>query len=313
MQMVDKGRSRLGRGLNSLISISSGEEIAADSTPPIDQSPPTVSATPQTSPAVTPGPIEISLASITPNPHQPRRQFDDSQLSGLAESLKSSGMIQPIVVKKSKDGYQLIAGERRLRAAKIAGFSKIPAIFREVDENAQAQLALVENIQREDLNPLDRAAAYQSLIDQQHLTQAELAQRLGEERSGIANYLRLLSLSKSVQELLRNNKITFGHAKLLASVDDPLEQERLANLVATQELSVRNLERMIAEPTTPPTVRNPKLSDAYITDLEKNISRQLGMRVQVRRGGKGKGRLTIHYASLDQFDQLLSKLGLELE
>jgi ParB family transcriptional regulator, chromosome partitioning protein len=313
MQMVDKGRSRLGRGLNSLISISSGEETAADSTPSTHQSPPTVSASSETSPVVAPGPIEISLASISPNPHQPRRHFDDSQLSGLAESLKSSGLIQPIVVKKSKDGYQLIAGERRLRAARIAGFAKIPAIFREVDENAQAQLALVENIQREDLNPLDRAAAYQSLIDHQHLTQAELAQRLGEDRSGIANYLRLLSLTKSVQDLLRNNKITFGHAKLLASVDDPLEQERLANLVATQELSVRNLERTIAEPTTPPTVRNPKLSDAYITDLEKNISRQLGMRVQVRRGGKGKGRLTIHYASLDQFDQLLAKMGLQLE
>ena len=137
-------------------------------------------------------------------------------------------MIQPVVVKKSKDGYQLIAGERRLRAAKIAGFAKIPAIFREVDEHTQAQLALVENIQREDLNPIDRAMAYQTLIDQQRLTQAELADRLGEERSGIANYLRLLSLTKSIQQLLRDGKISFGHAKLLAGVVDPLEQQRLA-------------------------------------------------------------------------------------
>jgi ParB family chromosome partitioning protein len=259
------------------------------------------------------GPIEISLATITPNPHQPRRHFDDGQLTRLAESLKSSGMIQPVVVKKSKDGYQLIAGERRLRAAKIAGLTQIPAIFREVDAHAQAQLALVENIQREDLNPLERAAAYQSLLDEQRLTQAELAERLGEERSGIANYLRLLQLAKSVQQLLRDGKLSFGHAKLLAGLDDPLEQQRLADLVVSQELSVRNLERLIAQPGTKPPPRNPKLSDAYITDLEKNISQQLGMRVQVRRRSKGKGSLTIHYGSLDQFDQLLSKLGLQLE
>jgi len=306
--MTDKGRSRLGRGLNSLITVSSDrEESASDPTPDGLSPPATVER------QVLPGPIEISLANITPNPHQPRRNFDDGQLTRLAESLKSSGMIQPIVVKKSKDGYQLIAGERRLRAAKIAGFTQIPAIFREVDAQAQAQLALVENIQREDLNPLDRAFAYQALIDQQGLTQAELAERLGEERSGIANYLRLLQLAKTVQQLLRDEKISFGHAKLLAGVDDPLEQQRLADLVVSQELSVRSLERLMDQPHVKPVPSVPKPSEAYIVDLEKNISQQLGMRAQVRRRGKGRGSLTIHYASLDQFDQLLTKLGLQLE
>ena len=309
--MNDKGRSRLGRGLNSLISVST--DPAIESTASEETSRPTASNTATLESKLPNGPIEISLATITPNPQQPRRHFDDGQLTRLAESLKSSGMIQPIVVKKSKDGYQLIAGERRLRAAKIAGLTQIPAIFREVDAHAQAQLALVENIQREDLNPLERAAAYQSLLDEQRLTQAQLAERLGEERSGIANYLRLLQLAKPVQQLLRDGKISFGHAKLLAGLDDPLEQQRLADLVVSQELSVRNLERLISQPSTKSPPHNPKLSDAYIADLEKNISQQLGMRVQVRRRGKGKGSLTIHYASLDQFDQLLSKLGLQLE
>jgi ParB family transcriptional regulator, chromosome partitioning protein len=309
--MVDKGRSRLGRGLSSLISISADREESVEiPATSATLNPPAVSIVES---KLSPGPIEISLAEITPNPHQPRRHFDDGQLNRLAESLKSSGLIQPIVVKKSKDGYQLIAGERRLRAAKIAGLTQIPAIFREVDAHAQAQLALVENIQREDLNPLDRAAAYQSLIDQQGLTQAELAERLGEERSGIANYLRLLQLAKPVQQQLRDEKISFGHAKLLAGIVDPLEQQRLADLVVSQELSVRSLERLIVQPATNPAPTITKPSEAYIADLEKNISQQLGMRVQVRRRGKGKGRLTIHYASLDQFDQLLAKLGLQLE
>jgi len=306
--MTDKGRSRLGRGLSSLISVSSDPEESLGDTASDGLSPPAAVES-----KVLPGPIEISLADITPNPHQPRRNFDDGQLTRLAESLKSSGMIQPIVVKKSKDGYQLIAGERRLRAAKIAGLTQIPAIFREVDAPAQAQLALVENIQREDLNPLDRAFAYQSMIDQQGLTQAELAERLGEERSGIANYLRLLQLAKPVQQLLREGKISFGHAKLLAGVDDPLEQQRLAELVVGQEMSVRSLERMMAQPSAKQVPSIPKPSEAYIVDLEKNISQQLGMRAQVRRRGKGRGSLTIHYASLDQFDQLLAKLGLQLE
>jgi len=306
--MTDKGRSRLGRGLSSLISVSSDREESIGDATGDGLSPPATLDN-----KILPGPIEISLSNITPNPHQPRRNFDDGQLTRLAESLKSSGMIQPIVVKKSKDGYQLIAGERRLRAAKIAGLTQIPAIFREVDAHAQAQLALVENIQREDLNPLDRALAYQTLIDQQGLTQAELAERLGEERSGIANYLRLLQLTKPVQQLLRDGKISFGHAKLLAGVDDPLEQQRLADLAVSQEMSVRSLERLIAQPSMKVSPPVPKPSEAYIVDLEKNISQQLGMRAQVRRRAKGRGSLTIHYASLDQFDQLLSKLGLQLE
>jgi ParB family chromosome partitioning protein len=186
-------------------------------------------------------------------------------------------------------------------------------ILREVDGFTQAQLALVENIQREDLNPLDRAAAYRALMDQLGLTQAELASRLGEDRSSIANHLRLLDLPAAVRDLISDGTLSLGHAKVLASVPDPAEQERLANLVIAQGLSVRNLERVIANGSAPQT-RQPATQSAHVTDLEKSLARQLGMKVQLRSaGGRGKGRLVIHYASLDQFDDLMGRLGVKLD
>jgi ParB family chromosome partitioning protein len=217
-------------------------------------------------------------------------------------------------VRKIDGRFQLIAGERRLRAAKLAGLSTIPAIIRDIDAFSQAQLALVENIHREDLNVMDRAAAYRALMDQLGLTQAELAQRLGEDRSSIANYLRLLDLAEPVRQLVRQGKLSLGHAKVLAGVSDILEQERLASTVVSQELSVRNLERMVQNPAAPPPPRVASESSAHIQELEKSFSRQLGMRVQIRTvAKKGKGRLVIHYASLDQFDQLQSRLGIRSE
>jgi ParB family chromosome partitioning protein len=311
---IAKGRSRLGRGLSSLMG-NAGEgdatalpvmrEIPAGSSSGAPDISPTAKAGDQT---------EIPVTQISVNPHQPRRSFDEVALSQLAESIKSTGLIQPIIVRPFDSGYQLIAGERRLRAAKIAGLARIPAIIRDVDGLSQAQMALVENIQREDLDPLDRAAAYRTLMDQLGLTQAELAGRLGEDRSTIANHLRLLDLADPVREHLSAGRLTLGHAKLLAGVADVLEQQRLAELVVSQDLSVRNLERLIQSPVNPPATKEAATPSAYIADLEKNISRQLGMRVQVRRSGsKGKGRLVVHYASLDQFDQLVAKLGVMIE
>jgi len=268
-------------------------------------------------PAVTAAPStesEISVDVIVANPHQPRRDFEPVALAQLAESLKVSGVIQPIIVRQVEAGYQLIAGERRLRAAKLAGLTTIPAIVRDVDSFTQAQLALIENIQREDLNAVDRAMAYRSLMNQLGLTQAELAARLGEDRSSIANHLRLLDLTEVVIEHVRAGRLSLGHAKLLAGVHDILEQQRLAQAVVSQELSVRNLERMIQTPAEPATPKATAVPSAHIADLEKTISRQLGMRVQVRTTGKGgKGRLVIHYGSLDQFDQLVNRLGVATE
>ncbi|MEA2711145.1 MAG: ParB family transcriptional regulator, chromosome partitioning protein [Phycisphaerales bacterium] len=346
-KMQQKPKSRLGRGLSSLISVSElpveAEVESPANTPPATTPPapqqsgdaaprppvmrsvePSNAPTTDTRPAEVPRgtdvnvngtPLEISLADVSPNPHQPRRQFNDAGLAELAASLKSNGVIQPIVVRRVNDRYELVAGERRLRAAKLAGLATIPAIVRELDSFTQAQMALVENIHREDLNPIERAAAYRALIDQLGLTQAELANRLGEDRSTVANFLRLLELAEPVRTMIRDGKLSLGHAKVLAGVSDALEQERLANLVVSQELSVRNLERLVQSPTAPAPDRPAKGSaSAHLQDLEKSFARQLGMRVQIRSGAnKSKGRVVIHYGSLDQFDQLLEKLGINAD
>ena len=305
-------KPRLGRGLSSLISISRlpVEAEIPSVPPPLDSTTP-----PPHHPTTSSAPSEIPLSEITPNPHQPRRQFNESSLAELAASLKTNGLIQPIVVRQVDGKFQLVAGERRLRAAKLAGLSAIPAIVRDIDAYRQAQMALVENIHREDLNPMDRASAYRALMDQLGLTQAELAHRLGEDRSSIANFLRLNELAEPVKQLVRDGTLSLGHAKVLAGVADVLEQERLSKLVVSQDLSVRNLERMIQNPAAPPPSRSKAEPSAHLQELEKSFARQLGMRVQIRSTGakKGKGRVVIHYGSLDQFDQLAAKLGIETD
>ena len=315
MSKIQKAKSRLGRGLSSLISVS---ELPVEDE--VTEPDPTPTPTPHIEglakpPTVVGGPTELPIDQIKPNPHQPRRQFDESSLTELAASLKSNGLIQPIIVRRIEDGYQLVAGERRLRAAKLAGFQAIPAIVRDVDSFTQAQLALVENIHREDLNPMDRAAGYRSLIDQLGLTQGELATRLGEERSTIANFLRLLELAEPVKNLIRNGQLSLGHAKVLAGVADILEQERLGNLAISQDLSVRNLERAIQTQTAPPAAKSSEAPSPHIQEMEKSFARQLGMRVQIRTAPKtySKGKVVIHYGSLDQFDQLLERLGIAQE
>jgi ParB family chromosome partitioning protein len=305
-----KTKSRLGRGLSSLIS--------ADTTAPVVSLEISEEPTARISDTPAPNgvPIEIPLAEIFPNPHQPRRDFKPESLNELAASLKSTGMIQPVVVRKRQQegGYQLIAGERRWRAAKLAGLEAVPAIIRDVDGYAQAQMALVENIQRENLNPLERAQAYRSLIEQLGLTQAELAARLGEDRSSIANHVRILELPESVRQLIRDGKLSLGHAKLLSGARDPLEQERLANLAIVEDLSVRNLERLIQGTAAKPPPAAPAAPSAYLSDLEKSLTRQLGLRVFIRAARKkGKGKLIVQYNSLDEFDRLLSILGVKAE
>jgi ParB family chromosome partitioning protein len=317
-----KPKSRLGRGLSSLISVS---DLPQEAEVPIPPAAPKAAEEPTAAPVLTAAaapvshhPVEIATESVSPNPHQPRKQFDEAALASLAASLKSTGLVQPIVVRPDPTGapgtYQLIAGERRLRAAKLAGLATLPVIIREVDPFKQAQMALIENVQREDLNPIDRAQAYRSLIEQLGLTQSELASRLGEERSTVANYLRLLDLAEPVREMVRDGKLSLGHAKILAGISDPQHQQELAERVVGQELSVRNLERILAEPTAPATKAAPAEPSPHIRDLEGTLSSQLGLRVQVRSGAaKGKGRVVIHYGSLDQFDQLLERLGVKAE
>lgn len=311
MSKLMKTKSRLGRGLSSLISMSDlPVEAEIPAGPDVESSPPNATVEP---PAIT-SPMEIPVDAVVPNPHQPRRQMNEASIAELAASLKSTGLIQPIIVRRSGERFELIAGERRLRAAKLAGLDTLPAIIRDVDGFTQAQMALVENIQRENLNPIDRAQAYRALMSQLGLTQAELAGRLGEDRSSIANHLRLLDLTEPVQKLILEGRLSLGHAKIIAGVPDILEQQRLANLVAGQDLSVRNLERMLKEKPADAKTAKPSSQSAHAADLEKSLARQLGMRVQLRSGAsKSKGRLILHYSTLDQFDDLLNRLGVKVE
>ncbi len=306
-------KSRLGRGLSSLMNMSQPVmvELPAPGTP----------AAPATAEIIAPLPLgvsvlEVSPDRIVPNPHQPRREFDEPSLKALAESIRTTGLIQPVVARATNEGtYELIAGERRWRASKLAGLAALPVIVRNVDPVMQAQMALVENIQRQDLNPVDRAMAYKALLDNLGLTQVELADRLGEDRTVISHYLRLIDLAPAVQSMIVGGQLSMSHARLLAGVSDPVEQTRLARLVVSQELNIRNLERLINTPAVPASTPQAALSSsAHIVDLERNLSRNLGMRVQVKVApGKKRGRLILHYASLDQFDDLMSKLGVSGE
>lgn len=320
-----KNKPRLGRGLSSLLSnvnlpveMEVPAEAPAGPDSSVGSSAPVVASIPSPADAkpADGSSIQVPLGEVVANPHQPRKQMNEASIAELAASLKATGLIQPIVVRRVGDTYQLIAGERRWRAAKLAGLASIPAILREVDSFTQAQMALVENVQRENLNPIDRAQAYRTLMSQLGLTQAELASRVGEDRSTIANHLRLLDLAESVQAMISDGRMSLGHAKILAGVSDQAEQNRLANLVVNQGLSVRNLERLLQESTsrtTPPTA--PVLaSSAHYQDLEKSLSRQLGLRVQLRAGAKkGRGKLILHYGTLDQFDELLGRLGVKAD
>lgn len=316
-------RPRLGRGLSALLSINEDPtpspvmaEVASETPAASDGTQPLGAArgqggdpSPVAPAAPTPWRV-VPLDAITPNPHQPRRTMSEQSIADLAASLKTNGLIQPVVVRAIDGAYQLIAGERRFRAARVAGLTEIPVIVREADAYAQAQMALVENIHREDLNPIDRAQAYGEHMTRLGLTQAELAARLGEQRSSVANFLRLLDLCPPVRLLVQENKLSLGHAKVLAGVADVAEQERLANVCVAQDLSVRNLERLFNEPN-PASTPKPAPS-AHLKDLETNLSRELGLRVQVR-GAAKKGRLIIHYNNLDQFDELMKRLSIELQ
>ena len=252
------------------------------------------------------------MDAVSVNPHQPRRVFDESALTSLATSMAAAGVIQPVVVRQKEDGtFELIAGERRLRAARLAGLETIPAIVREADRVAQAQLALIENTQRQDLNPIERAAAYRTLQSQLGLTQAQLAERLGEDRSGIANYLRLLDLPLKIQDFLQAGRLSLGHAKVLASIEDASQAELIGIRAAEGEWSVRSLENAMKTEPELIKARDPATL-AHLRETEESISRSIGMKVKLKSAKKGAGKLTIQYSSLKQFDELMERLGVDL-
>jgi ParB family transcriptional regulator, chromosome partitioning protein len=257
--------------------------------------------------------LELPINAIARNPYQPRRSIDSAALDQLAASIAENGVLQPILVTETTDGYRLIAGERRVRAAEIAGLQRIPAVVRSVQEEQQLALALVENIQRADLNPVDEAYAYRQLIDEFGLTQEEVARRVGRSRPSITNSLRLLELAPAVLAELESGSFSGGHARAIASLTDHDRQEEVARLVIGRELSVRQTEELVKriheEELSPrqATRRSATQSSPEIERLENTLRSALGTKVSVTPGRKG-GRITIEYYDDDDLGRLYERL-----
>jgi len=249
------------------------------------------------------------IDSISPNPYQPRQDFSDAELAELASSIKDKGVIQPILVSKTQDGFQLIAGERRWRAAQKAGLDTIPAWVKDASPAEALELALIENLQRKDLNPIEEASAYQELMQRFDLTQDALSARIGKDRSTIANLLRLLRLPKKVQQDLIDNRLTTGHARVLVSIESPSVQRTIRDLVIKKSLSVRQTEtlakKLQAQPK--PKSQGPEI-DYYLQSLAGNLQRSLGTKVAITRRGS-KGRIVIEFYSPEELDRLMDRLS----
>lgn len=247
------------------------------------------------------------IEEIYPSPHQPRKHFIDETIEELAQSIREKGLIQPVILKRGEsDGYELIAGERRWRAAQKAGLSEVPAVLREAEEKEVLELALIENLQREDLNPVEEARAYRRLMDETGLTQSDMAAKIGKSRAAVANSLRLLGLPKTALEALENGVITAGHARAILSANGEKRQSAVFEAVVNKELSVRQAEELASKAEPEKAAGEPMPEDPNIKSLEERISRTLSARVSVKHGkAKGRGRITIEYASLDDMDRIL--------
>jgi ParB family chromosome partitioning protein len=257
---------------------------------------------------------EVDIDSIRPNPYQPRTVWDQQELADLADSIRANGLVQPIIVRPSGSAYELIAGERRLRAAKLAQMETIPAIVRTATDEQLLELALIENIHRTNLNPLERAKAYKNYITTFSLTQAQAASRLGEDRSVIANHLRLLDLPDEVKQMLIDGQLTMGHARAILALPTDELRHRLANRAMSGRLTVRDVERLVRKYLTDPAqAKKTAISKPpHISDLEGKLTSHLGTRVTIetRRNGQ-TGRILIDFYSIEEFDRITERLGLK--
>jgi len=256
----------------------------------------------------------VPIDQIDPNPRQPRRDFDVEALTGLAQSIKEHGIVQPLVVRRSGERYELVAGERRLRAAEMAGLTEVPVIVGDYDDRKAMEMSLIENLQREDLNPIEEALALRQLRDDFGLTQDELSLRLGKSRPAIANSLRLLSLESEIQDSVSRGTISAGHARALLSIDDSALRLKLHREIVERGLSVRQTEELVkrvqAEGNAPNVSRETRSTppkDPNVANLEDSLRRVLGTKVEIR-DRKGRGYIRIEYYSLDDLDRILAIL-----
>lgn len=304
--MANKKR-RLGRGLDALL----GPQKPATANPPEGET-----AADAAESAGSPSPQhlrEIPVEFIQAGKYQPRKGFDQERLEELADSIRNQGVMQPIVLRQlDKERFEIIAGERRWRATQLAGLDKIPALIRDVDDESMIAMSLIENIQREDLNPMEEAIALARLLDEFELTHQQVADAVGKSRTAVTNLLRLINLAPPVARMLVAGDIEMGHARALLALDDPT-QVQAAQEICDRQLNVRQAEALVRKLTQPvPPATDKTGNDADTRRLENLLGERLGQPVTIKDSGKGKGRLTIAYNSLDELDNILSHFG-ELE
>lgn len=292
----------LGKGLDSLIPNALGEtktkkEIAAKSkTETIEGKEPQ---------------ILVKITKVEPNREQPRKNFNEDALQELADSIKQFGLLQPILVQDRKDYYEIIAGERRWRAAKLAGLKEVPVIIRNYTEQEIVEISLIENIQREDLNPIEEAQAYKRLLTEFHLKQDEVAERVSKSRAAVTNSIRLLKLNEEVQRMVVDEMISTGHARALLAVENPEEQYNLAQRIFDEKLSVRDVEKLVKnlhKPAKPKKVGDKTMQVIY-QDIEEKLKQKLGRKVIVTSKGEGSGKIEIEFYNHEDLDRLLDVLN----
>ena len=279
---MSRHKGGLGRGLDALLGADESERKDALGTLPVD--------------------------AIRPGKYQPRTKMDEAALSELAASIRAQGLMQPVLVRPVGSGsFELIAGERRWRAAQMAGLTEIPALVREVPDETALAMSLIENIQREDLNPMEEASGVQRLVDEFRMTHDQAADAIGRSRSATTNLLRLLKLTKPVQQMLLQGALEMGHARALLMLDGARQVEA-ANRVGARGLSVRETEALVRRLARAPASRKRQNADRDLARLEEEVSERLGTTVEIRAGRKGKGKIVLHFSGLDHLDQLLKKL-----
>lgn len=257
------------------------------------------------------GQVVVKITQVEPNREQPRKNFGEDSLQELADSIKQFGLLQPILVQDKEDHYEIIAGERRWRAAKLAGLKEVPVIIRKYSKQEIVEISLIENIQREDLNPIEEAQAYKRLLNEFHLKQDEVAERVSKSRTAVTNSMRLLKLCDEVQQMLIDDMISTGHARALLAVEDPEEQYALAQRIFDEKLSVREVEKLVKDRKKPekPKRKEDETLKAIYSDIGEKLKQRLSTKVTVSAKGNGAGKIEIEFYDHDDLDRLLEMIG----
>jgi len=302
-----KEHRRLGLGLDALLGGTAVEPVAVIAPPSAD----VATIDPAPPPRNGDGFMFAPVDELRPNPHQPRTVFDEEELQSLSESIKSSGVLQPIVARRRDGMLEVVAGERRLRAARLAGLSRVPVVVRQVDDRAMLQMALIENLQRRDLNPMEKARAFRQLIQDNGWSQDQAAQAVGLGRPTVANFLRLLELPADVQAAVANGSITMGHARPLVGMMNEAARLALLKRIVAEDLSARAVEKIVAaqpQAKTRPSAKHH--GDPHLKDLERKLSQHLGTKVEIASRGKG-GTVLVHWYSNAQFGEMMRRMGVK--